>query len=130
VSEDHPILLIEDDLFFSSTLLSAVRRLGLEAILVDSRTQVLERVRTAAPAAILINLASRSLGSLDRIRELKADAGLRAVPVVGYCGHLETDLIAAGRSAGCDVVVANSAITSNLSDVLCRAGVPAARSSG
>jgi CheY-like chemotaxis protein len=117
------ILVADDNLLFSSGLVPALRRLGLTAVVVDQAAQVLSRARVVQPAAILLNLAARSLDGPARVRELKADPQLGSIPVVGYCGHLETELIAAGREAGCDIIVANSAVSGNLDDVLRRTGI-------
>src|ERR1044072_940065 len=65
VSDRRTLLLAEDDLFFSSSLPPAFRRLGFEPAIADAAPQIVERARALAPPAILINLDSRSLGSLD-----------------------------------------------------------------
>jgi CheY-like chemotaxis protein len=118
------ILVLDDNLLFSAGLMTALKRLGLGVAIVDAPARALPRARELQPVAILINLAARALDSPTRVRELKAEPTLSAVPVLGYCGHMETVLIAAGRAAGCDIVVANSAISGSLDDVLRRAGVP------
>jgi CheY-like chemotaxis protein len=129
MSAEPHILVVDDNLLFSSRLLSGLRQLGAAATLVDVAGEVVSRARAVKPDAILIDLASRSLSSAQRVRELKADADLASIPIVGYCGHLETQLIDDGRAAGCDVVVANSALVSGLPDVIRRAGVELPRPS-
>jgi CheY-like chemotaxis protein len=80
-----------------------------------------ERAAAARPVALLINLGSRRWDTSALIRSLKADPALTRVPLVGYTGHTEVDRIEAGRAAGCDLVVANSAVSGDLATVLRRA---------
>lgn len=117
------VLVVDDNLLFSAGLMTALKRLGFGVAIVDLPSRVLSRARELQPVAILLNLAARSLDSPSRVQELKAEPSLSAIPVIGFCGHMETALIAAGRAAGCDLVVANSAVSASLDDVLRRAGV-------
>src|SRR5207249_1170605 len=95
-----PILVVDDNLLFSASLMTALKRLGLGVSIVDGPGRVLSRARELLPVAILINLAARSLDSPARVQELKAEPALSEVPVIGYCGHMETALIDAGRAPG------------------------------
>src|SRR5688500_2733721 len=112
--------LIDDNLLFSSQISAGLARLGLAVDTVGSPGGTVERLADAPPAVILVNLASDRLQPLGLVRAVKAEPRLAAVPVIGYTGHTEQARIQAGRDAGCDRVVANSAITGDLASVLGR----------
>ena len=52
---------------------------------------------------------------------MKADPLLTKIPIVGYASHVQTDVIEAARKAGVDDVLARSAFTQRLPEILARA---------
>jgi hypothetical protein len=51
---------------------------------------------------------------------MKDDPSLAAVPTVGFASHVDTALIAAARAAGVGEVLARSAFTARLAEILTR----------
>jgi len=49
---------------------------------------------------------------------MKQDATLASIPTIGYASHVQTDVIAAARSAGVGEVMARSAFTQRLGQIL------------
>jgi CheY-like chemotaxis protein len=112
--------LIDDNLLFSGQISAGLTRLGLTPEVIGSPDGAVERLAASPPVIILVNLSTDRLRPLEIVRAVKADPGLAAVPVIGFTGHTEEARIQAGRAAGCDRVVANSAITGDLPGVLAR----------
>jgi CheY-like chemotaxis protein len=115
------IVVIDDNLLFSSSLTAGLKRLGYTPLLLDDARTAPERAASARPAGILVNLGSLRWDGVALVRALKAEPALASVPVVGFTGHTEVARIEAARAAGCDHVVANSAISGDLASVLRRA---------
>lgn len=114
------ITLIDDNLMTSSQISAKLAQLGLTPEVIGSAGGAVERLAAEPPAVVLVNLTSDRLQPLELVRALKAEPRLAAVPVIGFTGHTETARIEAGRMAGCDRVVANSAVTGDLRAVLSR----------
>jgi CheY-like chemotaxis protein len=112
------IAILDDNLLMSSRISALAGQLGLTAAVIGSAAGAVERLAAAAPAVILINLSADRLRPLDLISALRAEPRLSGVPLLGYTGHTEQARIEAGRQAGCDRVVANSAVTGELRAVL------------
>jgi len=112
--------LIDDNLLFSGQISAGLARLGLAAEVIGSPAGAVERLAASPPVVILVNLSSDRLGPLELVRAIKAEPRLASVPVIGFTGHTEQTRIEAGRQAGCDRVVANSAVTGDLGAVLGR----------
>ena len=110
--------LIDDNLMFTGPIAAGLSKLGLTTEMIGSASGVVERLATAPPAVIMVNLSSDRLQPLEMIRAVKAEPRLSGVPVVGYTGHTEQARITAAREAGCDRVAANSAVTGDLRGVL------------
>jgi CheY-like chemotaxis protein len=68
--------------------------------------------------AVLLDLNHRSGKALEVIRALKSNPGEGVAPVIGYLSHVQTDLAAAAREAGCDVVLSRSAFVQQLPGLL------------
>ena len=49
---------------------------------------------------------------------MKSDAALASIPTVGYVSHVHVDMINAARAAGVDDVLARSAFTTRLPELL------------
>jgi CheY-like chemotaxis protein len=112
------VVVLDDNLLFSSGLVAVLKRLGYTARVIDREGGAVSRVAAARPVIILVNLASRGWDGVALVRQLRATSDLAGVPIVGFTGHTEVAQIEAARAAGCNRVVANSAISSDLGSVL------------
>ena len=113
--------LIDDNLLTSSQISAKLTALGLTPVVIGSPSGAVERLTAGEPpVVILVNLSADRLQPLELVRAIKAEPRLAEVPVVGFTGHTEQARIQAGRDAGCDRVVANSAVTGDLRAVLDR----------
>jgi hypothetical protein len=52
------------------------------------------------------------------VLEVLGDLSRRGVPVIGFASHVERDLMAAAKSAGCGQVLARSAFFSRVAELL------------
>ena len=92
----RPLLVAQDDLFFSARVEAAARRLGLTAELVSPRQ--LEARARAGGAVVVMQLTLRpeqQLALLERLRQ-----GRPAPTVLAVTGHLERDLRRRARGLG------------------------------
>jgi len=108
-----------DDLFFSARILETARQVGVKTKVVAAAqlpAALADREGWAAITAVILDLGSAQ--ALALIRMLRADPQTRPVPIVGFVSHVATDTIAAARAAGCDRVLARSAFTQQLPDLL------------
>src|SRR5690349_17598862 len=111
-------VLIDDNLLTSSTISAKLTALGLTPVVIGSPGEAVTRLAEAPPSLVLVNLSADRLQPLDLVRAIKAEPRLAGVPVIGFTGHTEQARIQAGREAGCDRVVANSAVTGDLGVVI------------
>ncbi len=109
------ILLIDDQLLFISQISSRLAALGLEVeSLLPTSNGVLDKA--AQSSLVLINLGFAGEKALELVRALRK--GLPELPIVGYCGHEEKEIMQAGLAAGATAVVPNSQISLNLKKVI------------
>jgi hypothetical protein len=55
---------------------------------------------------------------MDAITAMKADAALQAIRTLGYVSHVDSDTIERARAAGIDQVLARSAFSDRLGEIL------------
>lgn len=112
------ILAVVDDLMFSSRISTAARQLGVDIAFARTQADLLDRARTLAPALVILDLNARTIDPLVAIAALKDDPALHGIKTLGFVSHVDGDMIARARTAGVDEVLARSAFTARLGEIL------------
>ena len=112
------ILCAVDDLMFSVKISSAAKTVNAAVTFERNPQAMLERIRSERPSLVIFDLNSSRLAPIETIRAIKADDDLRATRTLGYVSHVQGDVIAAARAAGCDEVLARSAFSERLGTIL------------
>jgi CheY-like chemotaxis protein len=111
------ILAVVEDIFFLAKLQGTARQLG---VTVDSIAPdgLQDSLAQNGANAILLDLNHRFGKVIAAIEAVKKNPATRAVPVVAFLSHVQTDLAQAARAAGCDRVMARSAFSQQLPQLL------------
>ena len=113
------ILAVVDDLLFLSKIQQTAQHIGVAVK--SARPADLPKLAIGdIPNAFIIDLSHRSGKALEVLRTLKSDFKTKDIAVIGFVSHVQNDLIAAARDAGCDLVLARSAFVSQLPSLLQR----------
>jgi CheY-like chemotaxis protein len=119
VPKNNTILAVLDDLFFTVKISEAAKRAGLPVEFVKSTKDALDKAQ-AHPPVIILDLNCASLDPLKLIEQLKSNAALKGIRLIGYVSHVQAELIRKARAAGCDMVLARSAFSKDLPQILKR----------
>jgi len=111
------LLLLIEDLIFVAKVRETAKALGIELAAGNTRLSGAD-VATVQPQAILIDLNPSQPAILEWIRALKTDPTTREIPMVAFASHVQSELIARARAAGCDRVLARSAFSQQLPALL------------
>jgi CheY-like chemotaxis protein len=111
------ISLIVDDMFFAAKINAAASAAGREVERIRSREQ-LEQLTAAPPSLVILDLKAERLDPMQAIAFLKSREELRAVPVVAFVSHVQTETIRRAQAAGCDLVLPHSAFTQMLPEIV------------
>jgi PleD family two-component response regulator len=114
------ILAVLDDLLFTSKIKTTAAQLGVPVSFARSPQTALAAMRSTLPALVILDLNNPRTDPFGTLASMKADASLSAIPTVGYASHVQTDVIEAARRAGVDDVMARSAFTQRLGEILAR----------
>jgi len=107
-----------EDLLFRSKISETANTLGVEALFPRSPKKLVEKIHESPPDLLVLDLNSARFEPLQLLKQLKSDEASRGVPVVGFLSHVQKDLAVAARESGCDRVVARSAFTKDLPEIL------------
>jgi PleD family two-component response regulator len=107
-----------EDLLFRSKISETASTLGIEAAFPRSPKKLLEALRESPPDLLILDLNSARFEPLTLLGDVRSEEATRDVPTVGFLSHVQKDLAVAAREAGCDRVVARSAFTKDLPQIL------------
>jgi len=113
------VLAVVEDLFFTVKINEAAKRAGLSVAFVKSERDALDQA-AEHPALIILDLNFAGVEPVALIRKLKADPALQKISLLGYVSHVQGELKQAAQEAGCDMVLARSAFSQNLPQILKR----------
>ncbi|HXI31722.1 MAG TPA: response regulator [Vicinamibacterales bacterium] len=114
------ILAVLDDLMFTSKIKTTAGQLGVAVTFARSADAALAAMRQAAPSVVILDLNNARIDPLGIVASMKAEPELASIPTVGYVSHVQTDVIIAARQAGVGEVMARSAFTQQLAEILKR----------
>ena len=108
------VVALMDDLFFQMKVAETAKHLGLE-LKVAANGDALLQLLDPTPKLVIVDLNARSqpIQAIERVRAAKD-----GVRLVGFLSHVQTDLAAQARAAGCNDVMPRSAFTQNLAAIL------------
>jgi PleD family two-component response regulator len=122
--EKKKILAVVDDLLFTVKINDAAKRVGLDVVFLKSERDVLDKAADEKPLLIILDLNNNSVEPLHLIEKLKAHGDLKKISLIGYLSHVQGELKQKAHEAGANIVMARSAFSQNLQQILKRhAGV-------
>ncbi len=113
------VLAVVSDLFFSAKINEAAKHAGVKLEYVTTEKDLLQKARSNPPL-IIFDLNFDAAGPLNLIGKLKGDAELKHISLLGYLSHVQTDWKQRAEETGCDMVMARSAFSMNLPEILKR----------
>jgi len=114
------ILAVLDDLMFTSKIKTTAGRLGAAVTFARSADAALAEMRKSPPSLVIFDLNNPRTNPLAIVASMKQDPALAVVPTVGFVSHVDTATINAAREAGVAEVLARSAFTMQLPEILSR----------
>ena len=112
------IVAVLDDLMFTSKIKTTAGQLGVAVAFARSADAALAEMRKSAPSLVIFDLNNPRTNPLGIVSAMKQDPALASIPTIGYASHVQTDVIEAARRAGVDDVMARSAFTQQLAQIL------------
>jgi len=119
MQEPKRVLAVVSDLFFSVKLTEAAKRSGLALEFVKEPKAVIEKAQEK-PSLIIFDLNFEAAQPLKVISKLKSKSETKGISLIGYLSHIQAELKQQAQEAGCDMVMARSALSQNLPQIFKR----------
>lgn len=117
------ILAVVEDLLFTVKISDAAKRVGLDVEFVKSEKDVLEKAKER-PLLIIMDLNCGCVDPIPVISKLKQSPDTKPISLIGFLSHVQGELKQKAHEAGANIVMARSAFSQNLQQILKRhAGV-------
>lgn len=109
------VLALVDDLFFRAKIEETAKHAGVELRVCGTPDALLDEAAKEPPKLIVVDLNARSrpVEALGRIR-----SEARGAQVVAFLSHVQTELAAQARAAGCGAVMPRSQFARDLATIL------------
>jgi DNA-binding NtrC family response regulator len=114
------VVALVDDLFFQAKLIETAKQVGVELRTCRTVDALANEISARVPKLIVVDLNARS-NPLEAIERVRAGANGSEIPLIGFLSHVQVDLAARARAAGCVNVMPRSKFTQNLATILARA---------
>lgn len=114
------ILAVVEDLLFTVKISDAAKRAGLDVEFVKSERDVLDKAEQEKPLLVILDLNYGAVQPLKLISKLKGSAETKPISVIGYLSHVQGELKQQAQEAGANIVMARSAFSQNLQQILKR----------
>jgi PleD family two-component response regulator len=113
------ILAVMSDLLFTVKINDAAKRAGMEVAYAKSEKEAFDMAKEK-PSVVILDLNYDAGEPLTLIARLKGDEQLKGTSVIGFVSHVQGELKQKAQEAGCDMVMARSAFSQNLPQILRR----------
>jgi CheY-like chemotaxis protein len=117
------IVAVLSDLMFIVKIQEAAKRAGLQVTFAKTEEEAVEKAQEE-PAVIILDLNLNTAEPLALVERLKSDPSTKKVCLLAYVSHVQVELKMAAQQKGCDVVMARSAFSQNLPQILKRYAEP------
>ena len=118
------VLAVVEDLLFTVKINDAAKRVGLDVEFVKSEPDVLDKAKAEKPLLVIIDLNCNCVDPIPLITSLKSSPETKSISVIGFLSHIQGELKQKAQEAGANIVMARSAFSQNLQQILKRhAGV-------
>jgi PleD family two-component response regulator len=114
------ILAAVEDLFFTAKITDAARRAGLSVEFVKNEKDLMDKAMDRKPTLIIFDLNFSAMRPLELIAKLKASIEMKSISLIAYLSHVQGELKQKAHETGCDMVLARSALSQNLPQILKR----------
>jgi DNA-binding NarL/FixJ family response regulator len=105
-----------NDLFFQSKIIEVASTVHGDIVLAKTEDAVLETTRELEPKHVILDLNDKEIDAVKVSRRLREEN--ETVHIVGFVSHVERDLIARAKAAGCHDVFPRSLFVKKLPELL------------
>ena len=106
------------DIFFYSKVRDALMTKGYKIERARTQQDIAEKASATTPSAFILNMNDETLNAIQALETLKADAGLKTIPILAFANHEEVDTFNRARALGVTKIVSRNEFSARLKDLV------------
>ncbi len=106
------------DMLFASKIRGTAEHLNVTVYFARTEGELFDAAKADVPSLVILDLHDTRLDPFRLATRLKEDEQLRAVPLVAFFSHVETELQRRAKEAGVEHVLPRSTFTNRLAEIL------------
>jgi PleD family two-component response regulator len=112
------ILVAVTDIFFYTKVRDALMAKGYKIERARTQQDIAEKASASAPSAFILNMNDERLDAFRALETVKADAGLKTIPILAFANHEEVDTFNRAKALGVTKIVSRNEFSSRLKDLV------------
>lgn len=120
MAKNKKIVAAVEDLFFVVKINDLAKRSGFQIEFLKGQGAIVERIAAEPPAILIVDLNNATIDPVSLIAQVKAVPEAKSTSVIGFVSHIEAELKQRAQEAGANMVLARSAFSTNLPQILKR----------
>jgi PleD family two-component response regulator len=117
-TDQKTILVAVTDIFFYTKVRDALMAKGYKIERARTQQDIAEKASTSAPSAFILNMNDERLDAFQALETLKADAGMKTIPILAFANHEEVDTFNRAKALGVTKIVSRNEFSSRLKDLV------------
>ena len=116
--DQKTILVAVTDIFFYTKVRDSLISKGYKIERARTQLDIAEKASTTAPSAFILNMNDDRLDAFQALETLKADTGMKAIPILAFANHEEVDTFNRARALGVTKIVSRNEFSARLKDLI------------
>ncbi|MEK7351109.1 MAG: histidine kinase [Nitrospirota bacterium] len=117
-TDQKTILVAVTDIFFYTKVRDALMAKGYKIERARTQQDIAEKALATTPSAFILNMNDERLDAFQALETLKADTGMKALPILAFANHEEVDTFNRARALGVTKIVSRNEFSSRLKDLV------------
>jgi len=117
-TNQRTILVAVTDIFFYTKVRDALISKGYWIERARTQQDIADKASSATPSAFILDMNDERLNAFQALETLKADASMKAIPILAFANHEEADTFNRARTLGVNKIVSRNEFSSRLKDLV------------
>ena len=117
-TNEKTILVAVTDIFFYTKVRDALMAKGYKIERARTQQDIAEKASAMTPAAFILNMNDERLDAFQALETLKADTGMKAIPILAFANHEEVDTFNRARAMGVSKIVSRNEFSAHLRELV------------
>lgn len=117
-TDQKTILVGVTDIFFYTKVRDALMSKGYKIERARTQQDIADKASAMVPFAFILDMNDERLNAFKALETLKADASMKAIPILAFANHEEVDTFNQARALGVTKIVSRNEFSSRLKDLV------------